>query len=109
MWHNRFSEKENKAVETQIPRHRDSKTKKPRNRDSNTKKPRLRDSGTKTPRHRETETTKPGHRDSKAFFQSTRSQDIEIPGLKNCGILTLMPPDKINPGLLLPVKLEFYR
>ena len=40
MWHNRFSENENEAVEAHIPRHRDSKTKKPRHRDSKTKKPR---------------------------------------------------------------------
>ena len=31
MWHNRFSENENEAVEAHIPRHRDSKTKNPRN------------------------------------------------------------------------------
>ena len=42
MWHNRFSENENEAVEAHIPRHRDSKTKKPRHRDSKTKKPRHR-------------------------------------------------------------------
>ena len=29
MWHNRFSENENQAMEAHIPRHRDSKTKKP--------------------------------------------------------------------------------
>ena len=52
MWHNRFSENENEAVEAHIPRHRDSKTKKPRHRDSKTKKPRHRDSKTKKPRHR---------------------------------------------------------
>ena len=40
MWHNRFSGNENEAVETHIPRHRDSKTKnhdieipRPKNRD----------------------------------------------------------------------------
>ena len=49
MWHNRFSENENEAVEAHIPRHRDSKTKKPRHRDSKAKKP----------RHRETETINP--------------------------------------------------
>ena len=32
MWHNRFSENENEAVEAHIPRHRDSKTKKTRHR-----------------------------------------------------------------------------
>ena len=32
MWHNRFSENENQAVEAHIPRHRHSKTKKPRHR-----------------------------------------------------------------------------
>ena len=47
MWHNRFSENENEAVETYIPRHWESKSKKPRHRDSKTKKPRHRDSGTK--------------------------------------------------------------
>ena len=49
MWHNRFSENENEAVEAHIPRHRDSKTKKPRHRDSKAKKP----------RHQETETINP--------------------------------------------------
>ena len=73
MWHNRFSENENEAVEAHIPRHRDSKTKKPRHRDSKAKKP----------RHRETETINPRHRDSKTFFQRTKSHDIEIPRLKN--------------------------
>ena len=34
MWHNRFSENENEAVESHIPRHRDSKTKKPRHRET---------------------------------------------------------------------------
>ena len=58
MWHNRFSENENEAVEAHIPRHRDSKTKKPR--------------------HRETETVNPQHRDSKTFFQMTKSHDIKI-------------------------------
>ena len=52
MWHNRFSENENEAVEAHIPRHRDSKTKKPRHRDSKAEKPRHRDSKTKKPRHR---------------------------------------------------------
>ena len=71
MWHNRFSENENKAVgapihDTAIPRHRDSKAKKPR--------------------HRETETINPRHRDSKTFFQRTKSHDIEIPRPKNHGI-----------------------
>ena len=88
MWHNRFCQNENGAVETHIPRHRDSKTKKSRHPDSKTKKP----------RHRETETTKPRPRDSKAFFQRTKSHDIEIPRPKATtssffGILTLMPPD----------------
>ena len=76
MWHNRFSENENEAVEAHIPRHRDSKTKKPRHRDSKTKKP----------RHRETETINPRHRDSKTFFQRTKSHNIEIPRPKNHGI-----------------------
>ena len=71
MWHNRFSENENKAVgapihDTAIPRHRDSKAKKPR--------------------HRETETINPRHCDSKTFFQRTKSHDIEIPRPKNHGI-----------------------
>ena len=48
MWHNRFSENENEAVETHIPRHRDSKTKKPQHRDSKAEKPRHRDSKTKS-------------------------------------------------------------
>ena len=72
MWHNRFSENENEAVEAHIPRHRDSKTKKPRHRDSKAKKP----------RHQETETINPWHRDSKIFFQKTKSRDIEIRRLK---------------------------
>ena len=55
---NRFSENENEAVETHIPRHRDSKTKKLRDQDSKTKKPRYRESETKTPRHPETEAIK---------------------------------------------------
>ena len=38
MWHNRFSENENEAVEAHIPRHRGSKTKKPRHRDSKVRK-----------------------------------------------------------------------
>ena len=63
MWHNRFSENENEAVEAHIPRHRDSTAKKPR--------------------HRETETINPRHRDSKTFFQKTKSHDIKIPRLKN--------------------------
>ena len=87
---------ENEAVETHIPRHRDSKTKKPRHRDSKTKKPqhwdfttkkpRHRDSAIKTPRHGQTETNKPQHRDSKTFFQRTKSHDIQIPRLKNHAI-----------------------
>ena len=48
IWHNRFSENENEAVETHIPRHRDSKTKKPQHRDSKAEKPRHRDSKTKS-------------------------------------------------------------
>ena len=63
MWHNRFSENKNEAVEAHIPRHRESKIKKPRHRDL----------GTKTPRHRETETNKPQHRDSKAFFRGQKA------------------------------------
>ena len=93
---NKFRANENEAVQTHMPRHRDSKTKKPRHwdsktrkpqrRDFKTKKPRNQDQGTKTPRHRETETIKPRHRDSKTFFQRTKSHDIEIPRLKNHGI-----------------------
>ena len=73
LWHNRFSENENEALEANIIRHQDSKTKKPRHRDSKVKKP----------RHRETETINPRHRNSKTFFQRTKSHDIEIPRLKN--------------------------
>ena len=69
MWHNRFSENGNKAMEAHIPRQQDSKTKKPRHRDS----------GTKTPRHREIE---------------TRSHDIEMLRLKNHDIEISGP--KIN-------------
>ena len=63
MWHNRFSENENEAMEAHISRHRDSKPKKPQ--------------------YRETETLNPQHHDSKTFFQRTKSQDIKIPRLKN--------------------------
>ena len=73
MWHNRFSENENEAVEAHIPRYQDSKIKKPRQRDSKAKKP----------RHQATETIHPRHRDSKTFFQRTKNHDIEIPRLKN--------------------------
>ena len=73
MWHNRFSENKNEAVEAHIPRHRESKTKKPRHRDSKAKKL----------RHREAETINQQHRDSKTFFQRTKNHDIEIPRLKN--------------------------
>ena len=38
LWHSRFSENENEAVEAHIPRHRDSKARKPRHRDYKTKK-----------------------------------------------------------------------
>ena len=37
MWHNRFNENKNEAMEAYIPQHRDVKTKKPRHRDSKTK------------------------------------------------------------------------
>ena len=67
MWHNRFSENENEAVETHIPRHRDSKTKKPRHRESDEKQPRHRDSKTEKPRHRDSKTKKPRHRVSVEF------------------------------------------
>ena len=79
LWHNRVCENENEAVETHVPQHRDSKIKKPRHRDLRPKKPRHRDSKTKKPRNRETETTKSRPGDSKAFFQRTKSHDIEIP------------------------------
>ena len=49
MWHNRFSENENEAVEVHIPRHRDSKTKNLRHRDCKTKEPRHPDCKTKKP------------------------------------------------------------
>ena len=52
VWHNRFSENENEAVEAHIPRHRDSKTKKPRHRDSKAEKLRHRHRKTKKSRHR---------------------------------------------------------
>ena len=70
-------ENENEAVETYptTSRSQDQKTTTSRFEDQ---KPRHRDSGTKTPRHREIETIKPRHRDSKAFFQRTKSHDIEI-------------------------------
>ena len=110
MWHNRFSEKENEAVEAHIPRHRNSKTKKPRHREtetiiprhrgSKTKKPRHRDSKIKKPRHRETETNKPQHRDSKAFFQRTKSHDIEIPRPKSHDIEFLWNSDPYAPWYL---------
>ena len=76
-------ENKSEAVETHIPRNRDSKTKKPRHRDSRTKKARHRDSGSKTPQHWETETNKSRHRYPKPFFQRTKSHNIEIPRLKN--------------------------
>ena len=82
-WHNRFSENKNDALQTLLPRHRDSKSKKLRERDSKTKKQRRRDSGTKTPQHQETETTKAKQRDSKAFSQRTKSHNIKIPRLRN--------------------------
>ena len=73
LWHNRFSENENEAVEAHIPRHRDSKTKEPQHRDSKAKKP----------RHKETETINPWHRGSKTFFQWTKIHDVEIPRPEN--------------------------
>ena len=87
MWHNRFTENENEAVEThihviEIPR--------PKNCG-------LRDSGTKTPRHRETETNKPRHRDSKAFFQRSKNHDIEIPRPKSHDIEFLWNCDPCAP------------
>ena len=74
-----YHEKENKEVETHIPRHRGPKTKKPRHRESKTKKlwhPHL---GIK----RGTETVKSRQRYSKAFFQRTKSHVIGIPRLIN--------------------------
>ena len=76
-------ENKSEAVETHIPRNRDSKTKKARHRDSRTKKARHRDSGFKAPQHWETETNKSRHRYPKPFFQSTKSHNIEISRLKN--------------------------
>ena len=64
MWHNKFCENKSEAVETHIPRHRDSKTKKPRHGDSKTKKPRHRDSKAKKPRHRDSKTKKLQHRET---------------------------------------------
>ena len=64
--------KKNEAVETHIPRHRDSKTKKLRDQDSKTKKPRYRESETKTPRHPETEAIKRWYRDPKTFFSEDK-------------------------------------
>ena len=106
-WHNYawffcfHEDNENEAAEAHIPPHRNSKTKKPWHRDSKTKKPQHRDSKTKTPRHRdlgsktprhwEMEKNKPPHRDSKAFFQRTKSHDIEVPRLKNHDIEILRP------------------
>ena len=49
VWHNRFSENENEAVEAHIPRHQDSMTKKSRHQDSRTKNWQHQDSGTQTP------------------------------------------------------------
>ena len=75
MWHNRFSENENEAVEAHIPRHRDSKTKKPRHRETETvnpswfqeifsedKKPWHQDSKAEKPRHRDSQTKQLRHR-----------------------------------------------
>ena len=66
MWHNRFSENGNEAVEAHIPRHRDSKTFFQR---------------TKTSRFQDWKTTTSKFQDQKATVSSS------------CGILTLMPPD----------------
>ena len=57
MWHNRFNENGNEAVEAHIPttsRFQDifSEDKKPRHQDSITEKPRHRNSKTRKPRHR---------------------------------------------------------
>ena len=70
MWHNRFSESENEAMDAHIPRHRDSKTKKPRHQDSKATKP----------RRRETETINPRNRDFKIFFQKTKSRGSRFQG-----------------------------
>ena len=76
---NRLIENKNEAVETHVPRHRNSKKKKSRHRGSKAKKLRHWDSGTtKTPQHRETESTKPRHHDCKPFFQRPKSDDIEF-------------------------------
>ena len=66
MWHNRFSENGNEAVEAHIPRHRDSKTFFQR---------------AKTSRFQDWKTTTSKFQDQKATVSSS------------CGILTLMPPD----------------
>ena len=62
-----------------IPKSHDIEIPKPKNCDFKIRG--LRDSG--TPRHREMQTNKPGNHDSKAFFQRTKSHNIEIPRLKN--------------------------
>ena len=58
MWYNRFSENKNEAVETHMPRHRDSKSK-----ENVTSR-----FVTKITRHHETGTAKPRHRGSMKFF-----------------------------------------
>ena len=67
-WHNLFSENENKAMETHIPQHHDSKSKKPQHQDPKTKNLQYRVSETKTQQHSQMETTKTQHCDSKALF-----------------------------------------
>ena len=94
---NRFRENENKAGESHIPRHHDSKTKKSRHRDSKAKKLWHWDLGTKTPQHQEMETTNPGHHDSKAFFHRTKSRDIKIPKPKSHNIEFLWNSDSYAP------------
>ena len=47
MWHNRFSENENEAVEAHIPRHRDSN---PRPKSHDIEIPRLKNHGIEIPR-----------------------------------------------------------
>ena len=51
IWHNRFSENYNDAVEAHITQYRDSKRKKLQHRDSKTKQPRHREFGAKRQLH----------------------------------------------------------
>ena len=78
MWHNRFRENENEAVEAHVPRHRDSKTRKPR--------------------HREREKLTHDIVIPRHFFRGQKATTSKFQGWKTTtssfrGILTLMPPD----------------